>query len=88
MRLIRLIAAIWRLKLARYSIKASICLAMLGKGLGAFSKQSILSPVAAERDVLRPFLFWLKTGLRVKTFPAQPKWFFRIIMMTLTQEAE
>jgi hypothetical protein len=33
MRLIRIIAAIWRLRLARWSMKASICLAMLGKRL-------------------------------------------------------
>jgi hypothetical protein len=33
MRLIRILIAIWRLRLARWSIKASICLAMLGKRL-------------------------------------------------------
>jgi len=33
MTLIRLIAAIWRLRLARWSIKTSICLALLGKRL-------------------------------------------------------
>jgi hypothetical protein len=33
MRLIRLIAAIWRLRLARYTIKLSMCLALLGKRL-------------------------------------------------------
>ena len=33
MRLIRLITEIWRLRLARFSIKASMCLAMIGKRL-------------------------------------------------------
>jgi hypothetical protein len=36
MRLIRLIAMRYRLRLARYSLKASMCLAMIGKRLHRF----------------------------------------------------
>jgi hypothetical protein len=60
MRLIRIVASIWHLRLARRSIEASICLAMLGKRLyGILGNAHLHRGIGSRRS---PFLYRKPSG--------------------------